>query len=121
MNITIISPQAKTIRNKEILHQDILKILPHICGKVSVIQAIYAEDVVDPQVSHGADLTLYLKWESPEKIDKFKIADINLTRDLIKEIPDIDDIRARVIGPSLIKANIRYFHYISNRKRYTKK
>ena len=120
MNITIISPQANILRDKEILHQDILKILPHIYGKVSVIQAIYAEDVVDPQVSHGADLTLYLKWESPEKIPKYEINDIN-DQDIIKEIPDFSSIQVRMIGPSLIKANIHYFHYISNRKRYTKK
>ena len=120
MNITIISPQAKTIRDKEILHQDILKILPHICGKVSVIQAIYAEDVVNPQVSYGADLTLYLKWESSEEIPKYEINDIS-ERDLIKEIPDFSSIQVRAIGPYLIKANIYYFHYISNRKIYTKK
>ena len=120
MNITIISQQATTTRDKETIHQDILKILPHICGKVSVIQAIYAEDTQDPQVSHRADLTLYLKWESHEEIPKYEINDIN-ERDLIKEIPDFSSIQVRMIGPSLIKANVHYFHYISNRKKYNKK
>lgn len=119
MNITIISPQAKTIRDKEILHQDILKILPHLCGKVSVIQAIYAEDVVDPQVSHGADLTLYLKWESPEVIPKYEINDI-YKLDLIKEIPDLADIQVRIIGPTLLRAHIHYYHYIPKNKKSTK-
>ena len=120
MNITIISQQATTTRDKETIHQDILKILPHICGKVSVIQAIYAEDTPDPQVSNGADLTLYLKWESHEEIPKYGITYIN-ERDLIKEIPDINGIQVRMLGPSIIKANIRYFTYISNKKKSNKK
>lgn len=120
MNITIISQQATTTRDKETIHQDILKILHHICGKVSVIQAIYAEDTPDPQVSHGADLTLYLKWESPEEIPKYEITYIN-ERDLIKEIPDINGIQVRMLGQSLIKANIRYFTYTANKKKSHKK
>ena len=83
MNITIISPQANPTRNEEILTSNILKILPHIKGKVSVIQAIYAEDVPNPEVSHGADLTLYLKWESPEVIPKYEINDID-TQEIIR-------------------------------------
>ena len=120
MNITIISPQANPTRNEEILTSNILKILPHIKGKVSVIQAIYAEDVPNPEVSHGADLTLYLKWESPKEIPKYDINDID-ERYLIKDIPDINGIQVRMLGPSLIKANIRYFHYVPNKKKSHKK
>ena len=116
MNITIISPQANPTRNEEILTSNILKILPHIKGKVSVIQAIYAEDVPNPEVSHGADLTIYLKWESPEVIPKYEINDID-TQEIIKKIPTFNSIQVRAIGPSLIKANIRYFTYISNKKK----
>ena len=120
MNITVISPQAKTIRNIEILHQDILKIIPHIYGKVSVIQAIYAEDIVNPEISHSAGLTLYLKWESPEEMDPFKISYI-YERDLIKEVSDINDIQVRMIGPTLLRAHIHYYHYIPKKKKSTKK
>ena len=116
MNITIISPNYNPTRNKGILESNILKILPHICGKVSVIQAIYAEDTPNPEVSHGADLTLYLKWESPEVISKYEINDID-EREIIKEIPTFNSIQVKAIGPSLIKANIRYFTYISNKKK----
>ena len=120
MNIAIISPQAIITRDKETIHQDILKILPHIKGKVSVIQAIYAEDTPDPQVSHGADLTLYLKWESDEEIPKYEINDI-YERDLIRDIPSFNGIQVRVIGPTLIKAYIHYFTYVPQKKNQIKK
>ena len=120
MNITIISPQANPTRNEEILTSNILKILPHIKGKVSVIQAIYAEDTPDPQVSHGADLTLYLKWESEEEIPKYEINDIP-ERDLIRDIPSFNGIQVRVIGPTLLKAYIHYFTYVPQKKNLIKK
>lgn len=106
MNITIISPKDNLIRDYKGLNQDIPKIIQYIDTRLTLIQAIYIEDIqTDSNLT--ANLTLYLKWDSNDKMpDKHQLTWYD---PIIKEIPDINAITLRVLGSTIIKVDIHYF------------
>ena len=112
MDITYILLKENPTIDSEALNKDINIILSHLDKGLTLIKAIYAEDVQPDPNTRASLLTLYLKWDYEDNTPlKQKHQMAYYEKQLTEGIPYINAAILRELGSNLIKVDIHYFIY----------